>query len=119
MNDGPPTDEEWTYIEGYGEDYAITAAGEVWSSKRGRWELKCSWENNEAPTVELYRNGNRTRRRVSVLVSKHFGADEGDAADVDDDELRWYLSEQYGLEGEELDELIAGDVATASGPAST
>ncbi|QDG49278.1 hypothetical protein FIV42_00570 [Persicimonas caeni] len=89
----------------HGGDYAICTDGAVWSIKSGEWQRKAVWTEHGHRTVELYRHGQRTRRRVSVMVREAFDNDNERKND-EDNELRWYLRRQYGLDDNELQALF-------------
>lgn len=93
-------------IAGHDGEYAIDEVGTVWSRKSGRWQRKRAWLNNGAPTVELWRYGIVTRRRVAVLLRETWGPRVEEEL-VSDRELRWYLREQYSLFEEDLEKVFA------------
>lgn len=85
-------------VPGYDGDYALSPDGVVYSKKRGVWSEKTAWVEHGHRTVELYRFGERTRRRIAVLVEEVFG---GPREEVPDDlPLLWYLRRQYSGLGE-------------------
>lgn len=98
----PPTTAECTRL--HGGDYAVCSDGTVWTRKSGEWKLKATWPEHGHRTVELYRHGERTRRRVDVLVRDAFGEDN--QKKQNDDDLRWYLARQYDLDDDEIDAIL-------------
>lgn len=91
-------------VPGYDGDYAVCSDGTVWSMKSGQWQQKATWLEHGHETVALFRLGERTRRRVTVLVREAFGDDR--QGGTNDDKLRWYLRHQYGLDDNELTALF-------------
>jgi hypothetical protein len=86
-------------LESYDCDYAVCPDGTVWSRKSGEWRQKSTRPEHGHETVDMWRNGQRTRRRLSVLMREAFGRDEKEG---NDDELEAYLRRVYELDDEEL-----------------
>jgi hypothetical protein len=84
-------------------DYAVCTDGTVWSFKSGEWEQKSTWLEHGHETVELYRFGERTRRRVATLLEEAFG----DTEDDEDEDLRRYLKSEYGLTNDEVEDILS------------